>query len=667
MPSSRPTQENQPAQLSRLPGLGPDDFLLERFMASERLSDPFEIVIEAFSVDNEIDLQPHLGQGLGIRVRTLVDHVDRRFHGVLYEAQSLGMQEHGWRYRLTLRPWLSLLTLGSNSRIFQKMSVQDIIKKVITDAGFSAFSMNLKSAGSKVREYCVQFRESDFHFISRLMEDEGIYYYFAHGDDGHTMIMCEGHDNHPPFGHGTLAVDWKKSLDSNSPTLTSWERRLKPSIIKATLRDAHFKKTTSVLSADKEASSANPSEKAEVYDFPGGFGYFADDGSEGGAPYAQTLLLQGRTDRETFHGRGDAFAVSVGQRVRVHNGQEVVEVMVTAATHRLDGQEYLGSDALGETAADNEIEFDAVPYPVDWKAPRITPKPSVSGPQVAVVVGKSGEVIDVDEFGRVKIQFPWDRQGKNDRSSSCWVRVSQGWADGGFGQMMLPRIGEEVLVEFLDGDLDRPVITGRVYNSALMPPYELPADKTKSTWKSQTVGKSGKYEEAEEEPSGKGFNELRFEDKGGDEEVFLHAQRLFNSWIRLDETRKTGRDTKVRVGRNRDVAIKKNETVTIETGDETRSIKAGSRKTEIEKADTITLKTGDYSLKVSSGQATIEAMQKITLKVGDNSITISQQGIEMKGLMIKATADTTLSAQGLMTELKASATNTISGAIVLIN
>ena len=662
-----PTQADQPAQLSVLPGLHADDLLLEGFVASEQLSRPFEIVVEAFSVDNEIDLQAHLGQGLGIKVKTGVDKVDRLFHGVLYEAQTLGMVEHGWRYRLTLRPWLSLLALGSNSRIFQKMSVQDIIKKVFADAGFSAYAMNLANAGSKVREYCVQFRESDFHFISRLMEDEGIYYYFAHSEHGHSMQMCEGHDNHPPFAHGTLAVDWQKGPGPDSPVLSSWERRLKPSIIKATLRDAHFQKTTSVLSADKEAPSANPAERAEAYDYPGGFGYFVDDGSESGAPYAQTLLLQGRVDRETYHAQGTTFAVPVGQRVKVKTGQSEVEVMVTSATHRLGPQNYMGSGGVGETTVDLHIAFEAVPYLVDWKAPSITPKPTVSGPQVAVVVGQSGEVIDVDKYGRVKVQFPWDRQGKNNQDSSCWVRVSQGWADGGFGQIVLPRIGEEVLVEFLDGDLDRPVITGRVYNSALMPPYPLPADKTKSTWKSQTVGKSGSYDEAEEAPSGTGFNELRFEDKGGDEEVFLHAQRLFNAWIRLDETRKTGRDTKVRVGRNRDVAIKKNETVTIETGDETRSIKQGSRKTEIEKADSLTLKTGDYSLKVSKGQATIEAMQKITLKVGDNTITISQSGIEMKGMTIKATADTALSAQGLTTELKASTANTISGAVVMIN
>jgi type VI secretion system secreted protein VgrG len=254
-----------------------------------------------------------------------------------------------------------------------------------------------------------------------------------------------------------------------------------------------------------------------------------------------------------------------------------------------------------------------------------------------------------------------------DNNSSCWIRVSQSSADGGFGHMHIPRIGEEVIVDFLDGDPDRPIVTGRVYNSARMPPYTLPDEKTKSTWKSQTVGSSGSYDGAENPPSGNGFNEIRFEDKGGSEEVFIHAQRVMNSWYRLDETRKTGRDTAIRVGRNRQTNIQKNETLTVETGDETRNIQQGSRQTTIQKADTLTLNTGDYSMKVSAGQATFEAMQQITLKVGSNSIVISQQGVTIKALTVSVTADTTLAVKGLTSDLEASTMMTIKGAMVMIN
>lgn len=664
------TQANHPAQLSVIPGLSEDQLLLERFVMTERLSRPFELVAEVLSVGAPIDLQPHLGKGVGIKVGTGVTLLDRYFHGVLYETLTLDIDGRTSRYRLTLRPWLTLLDLGMNTRIFQNQSVQDIIKKVFSDAGFSAFSMSLATAGSKPRNYCVQFRESDFHFVSRLMEEEGIYYYFAHSESGHQMMLCEKPGDHPAFSGGTVdVIRHDEGYADDAPRIRSWERRLRPSIIKATLSDTHFQQTTTDLSAKATDTSVNPAEAAEHYDFPGGHGYFNDAGSEPGAPYVNTRLLQRRADRETYLGRGEPFAIPVGQKVTVVDGTVSKEVMVVAATHVMGAQDYSGAGDSGDAPADFHMEFEGVPSDTQWKAPSVTRKPLAGGPQVATVVGASGEVVDVDQYGRVKVQFPWDRVGTNDENSSCWVRVSQGWADGQFGVMNIPRIGEEVVVDFLDGDPDRPLITGRVYNSKLMPPYALPGEKTKSTWKSKTVGDLGSYPDAENEPSKNNgdSNEVRFEDKGGSEEFFIHATRLFNAWYRLDETRKTGRDTTVRVGRNRTVNIAKNETTTIETGDETRAIQQGSRTTTIQKADTLELKTGDYSMKVDMGQVTIEAMQQITLKVGQNTIVISQQGIEMQGLTFKATAQTTLSVQGLTTEFKASTMNTISGAMVMIN
>ena len=484
------TQANQPVQISVIPGLQADDLLLERFVATERFSQPFEVVVEAISPDKVIDFQPHLGKGVGIRVKTGDPLVDRFFHGVLYEALTIDTDGRTTRYRLTLRPWLSLLDLGMNTRIFQKMSVQDIIKKVFADANFSAYSMQMSTAGSKPREYCVQFRESDFHFVSRLMEEEGIYYYFAHAEDGHKMMLCEKPGDHPGFPGSTAQVMRHGKGAGLGPHVDGWERRLKPSIIKATLFDAHFQKTTTTLQADAPEVSKNPAEAAEHYDFPGGFGYFKDDGSEVGTPYAQARLLERRADRETYLGHGDVFAFPVGQKVKVKDAATTTELLVVSATHTMSGQNYMITDAT-EGTVQFGISFEGVPAATQWKAPSVTRKPLAGGPQVAKVVGASGEVIDVDQFGRVKIQFPWDRVGTNDENSSCWVRVSQGWADGGFGQIMIPRIGEEVVVDFLDGDPDRPIITGRVYNSALKVPYPLPANKTRSTWKSQTVGDLG--------------------------------------------------------------------------------------------------------------------------------------------------------------------------------
>ena len=657
-----PTQATHPAQLSSV--LGQDKLLLEHFTATERLSVPFSIVIDALSPE-VVDFMPHLGTGVGVKVGTGVAVVDRYFHGVLLEAEVVEQIGAYMRYRLTLRPWLSLLSLGRNTRIFQQMTVKTIIENVFNAAGFSNFQFKMTAAGLQPREYCVQFRESDFDFVSRLMEEEGIYYYFSHTQDTHTLVLCDDPSCHAPFS-GTAEVVRDDAITFTAPHLIAWNRRVRPSAIKTTLWDSHFCKPGQSLEAKAQASSASPAEAAEVYDYPGRYGYFDDAGARPGSDYATARLQEARAERDSYQGAGDLFGVPVGDRLTIDDDGQTSDFLVVGATHTVGVQNYAAAGGSDEPVEFN-IEFEAVPAAVVWRPARVTPKPVAGGPQTATVVGTSGEVIDVDKYGRVRVQFPWDRVGANDQKSSCWLRVSQSSADNSFGHMHIPRIGEEVIVDFLDGDPDRPIITGRVYNSSQMPPYDLPADKTKSTWKSQTVGQSGSYDGAEGTPPNPGYNEVRFEDKGGSEELFVHAQRLFTALVELDESRTTNRDTTVRVGRNRTVNVKQNETVTIEQGDESRTLKTGSRTTTIQKSDSTTLQTGDYSLTVSAGQATLEAMQKITLKVGSNTIVVSQQGIELKGLMIKATADTDLSVQGLTTELKASTMMTISGALVSIN
>jgi type VI secretion system secreted protein VgrG len=395
--------------------------------------------------------------------------------------------------------------------------------------------------------------------------------------------------------------------------------------------------------------------------------------------YAAMRLDASRAERQKYHGQGDAFAIACGSRFKLADfpdGRLNLEYLVVSATHVMDNEAYRsgGGAAAG---ARFEIDVGAVPSSTVWRPHLRTPKPVVGGPQTATVVGPAGEVIHVDEHGRVKLQFHWDREGKNDDDSSCWIRVSQAWADGGFGTMLIPRIGEEVIVDFIDGDPDQPIITGRVYNPQRNVPYALPANKTRSTWKSRTVGKSGDYSGAEEPPPSEGgMNEIRFEDKGGVEEFYEHAQRNKNVWIRLDEGRKTGRDVSVRVGRNRQTNIKVNENLIVETGDESRTLQKGSRKTTIKKSDSLTIQDGDstttvqsgnFTLTVSKGKVLIDAKQEILLKVGNNTLKLSPQGLEIKALSVKITADTTLSASGLTSELKASTLVNINGMPVKIN
>jgi type VI secretion system secreted protein VgrG len=644
--------------------LGPDKLLLESFTAFERFNEPFEITVDVLSQDPALDFTPHLGSGVSLSMAGRAE-VSRSFHGVLFDAALIAVDGSAGRYRITLRPWLALLDLGRDSRIYQKMTVQGILGDVFERAGFTDYALNLTKRATSAREYCVQFRESDFNFVSRLMEEEGLFYYFQHTAASHKMIISDDAAAQPTFAT-PIEVYQDDRTSFRPPHLWLWGDKVRPALNKVSLRDQHFRKPTP-LTAESTDKPDSGSDKAEFYDYPAGFGYFADDGSAPGASDAESRLLASRSMRKTFHGEGDTFAIPVGSVINIAGSVEAAKALVISATHRFSGQHYQAAGAQDAAADIMEVRFESITSGVDWRPARKTPKPLAGGPQTAVVVGGKDETIEVDEYGRIHIQFPWDRVGALDSKSSCWVRVSQSSADGKFGHMHIPRIGEEVIVDFLDGDPDRPIVTGRVYNSSLMPPYALPADKTKSTWKSQTIGKSGTYEETETPPTDTGFHEIRFEDKGGEEEMFIHAQRDLLSWVRHDETRRTGHDTSVRVGRNRETAIKKNETLTVETGDETRTIQQGSRTTTIEKADTTTLNQGDYSLKISAGQATVDAMQKITLKVGSNQIVISQQGIEISGLTVKMTATTSLAVKGLTSEFKADTMLTVNGLMVQIN
>jgi type VI secretion system secreted protein VgrG len=657
------TQDGKVASVTTV--LGKDQFLLEQFSATEHISNPFEIVVEGLT-PAAVDFTSQLGTGAAVAVQTL-EGAQRNFHGLLCEAMSLGPAEGMVRYRLTLRPWFFLLTLGRDTKIFQAQTVKDIITSLFEAAGFTDYSMKMTTAGLTAREYCVQFRESRFDFISRLMEEEGIYYYFEHTDSKHTMVLCDGPNSHSDSPQSIAVV--RGAPDDNRGALWTWDQRLRPGIVKATLHDSNLYLPGQNLEAVSAASGLSPAEKAEFYDYPGGYAYHATDGSETGAAYAAVRLQEGRRAIEIWVGEGEVMTVATGLRVTMQDANGPTdgrEFLVVGASHSVRGQTY-GGIRDSEAHISASMDFEAAPSATTWRPARVTPKPVVGGLQTAFVVGASGDVITTDQYGRVKVQFDWDRLGQNNETSSCWLRVSQSSADKTFGHVVLPRIGEEVLVDFLDGDPDRPIITGRVYNAKNTVPYGLPDEKTKSTWKSQTIGASGSYDGAETQPSGTGFNEIRFEDKGGSEEVFVHAQRLFTSQILLDETRTTGRDTSARSGRNRTISVKNNLSTTLDEGDETRTLTQGSRTSTINKNDSLTLQTGNYSLSIDAGQATIEAAQSITLKVGGNQIVINQQGVQITGIMVQITADATLTAQGLQTELKADAMMTIGGALVMIN
>jgi type VI secretion system secreted protein VgrG len=670
-----------------------DKLALERFTARTRLSEPFEISIDVMAA-SPVDFVPALYQPVAIRMEAQ-SRVARAFHGLLYGVERLEDEQTVVRYRLSVGPWLRALQERSDIRIFQDQNALQIIEQVFSDAGFSDFDLSAVQTPPPLRDYCVQYRETDFAFVSRLMEEEGLYYFFRHSEGGHELVVADGPAAHQP-PPSLPSVDFMPPGGLRSRrrvNIWRWSERLRTAVSALDVGEHHFLTPRERNSGAAKPSDSGPTRsESAFYEYPAKRGASDEESiikpgklpKESGRE-AELRLQALRAEQLVFLGEGDAFEALAGDKLTLarHPQSDLNgDYLLVGSTHVFSTESYRSG---GDQDAGLQLFVEAIPFATRWRAPRVTPKPSVGGPQTARVVGPlkdpgpTDDTIHVDKYGRVKVQFFWDREGKWLQNSSCWVRVSQGWADGGFGAVMLPRIGQEVIVDFLDGDPDRPIITGRVYNADKMQPYALPDRKTVSTLKSRTVGKPGSYPEAEEPPKSgdPGFNELRFEDAGGKEEVFLHAQRDRKTWVRLDHQEKIGRDQGQRVGRNRSAVVHKHESLEVETGDETRTVKKGSRKTKIHADDTLTVEkgnskttvqSGDYTVTVSKGKALIEAKQSIELKVGKTNIKLTPAGIEMNGLTIKMDAKTALSAKGGMTtDLKAGLSFTINGMVVMIN
>jgi type VI secretion system secreted protein VgrG len=665
--------------------LGDDVVVLERLSCHERLSELFTVIADVVSQDRPIDFSPLLGTQMSVSMQDAeFEGISRDFSGILFESELTDATDLGVHYRLTLRPWFALLAGNRNIKIFQNVSVVDILSQIVAAAGFDEDYEYEGTGTYPVREFCVQYRESDFAFLSRLMEEEGLYYYFEHAEGGrHILHVCDDASQHPLVSGLSETPYIAPAADDRAgvqPHLWRWDERIQPGAGKVSLRDFSFLQPIKTFDAtNAESGTGAPGEKSELYDYPGGYGAYAVGAMDAQKDrYAKNRLAASRAQRQVYTGQGDAFALACGYRFTLTQYPDErlnADYLIIGATHAIDGESYRSGQS-GQ-ALRLEMTVEAIPAATQWRTPLRTPKPLVGGPQTATVVGPDGEAIYVDEYGRVKLQFRWDRIGKSDDQSSCWVRASQAWADTGFGTMLIPRIGEEVIVDFLEGDPDQPIITGRVYNPLRSVPYPLPSNKTRSTWKSRTVGDSGPYPDTEDPPPDEnGFNEIRYEDKGGVEEVFVHAQRDLNAWIRHDESRKVGHDAIIRVGHSRQTNIKVDESLTVETGNETHTVQQGSRTTTINQTDALEVQQGDatrtvdmgnYTLTVSEGSATITAEQEILLKVGDNTIKLSPQGLEIQALTVSITAETSLSAQGLTSELKADTLVTINGMPVQIN
>ncbi|MEJ0065113.1 MAG: type VI secretion system tip protein TssI/VgrG [Caulobacteraceae bacterium] len=645
---------------------------LERFESVERLSEPFVIEVDVICEEVEVDFLTHLGEGALITV-SQEGRPLRTFSGLICEAEFQEEIEAGYRYRLTLRPWLYMLSRNLDSIIFQQKTTVEIIQAVFDKRNCQDVDFTKLQKSYPTRDYCVQYRESDFAFVSRLMEQEGIYYFFDHRDGRHVMVLCDDRGSHPDSSYSDLEYAPSTPGAADDRVWRWTETVATGTENKATFRDFDFTKPTNKLegvhtlpaatfsgstetpeddrrimgAATGPAGSASPPDKPEIYDYPTP-GFTENDR---GNTLAETAMQAQQAERRFYRGVGDTAVLACGQLLELHKHpleRLNQKYLIAGLTYRIDSMGYVsgGDGTTGEQPL--VVEVLATPADVPWRAPRITPWPVARGPETATVVGPDGETIYTDEYGRVKVQFHWDRADPS-ADSTCWIRVAFASADNGFGHIVLPRIGQEVVVDYLSGDPDRPLIVGSVYNGDKKPPYPLTDDKTKSVWRSHTInGGSDDY------------NEISFEDKNGEEVFNVQAQKDRTTLVKHDDT----------------TTIKNNLTTTIQEGDEKREVSQGKRTTTIQQDDDLTVNQGsmsttvsmgNYSLDTTMGQVSVTAMQSITLTVGANSIKIDQTGVTINGLMITAEAQVQLSASAAMTQISGSAMTLVNGGVVMIN
>lgn len=647
-----------------------------RLDATESLSRHFQLAIDVLAPLGEIDWLPHLGKP-GRASLYEDDQLLRHFNGIVTDAELIDeIEGAGHHYRLILRPKAYLYEQGSNFRIFQKKTVRDILETVLSLCDITADFGKLEG-GARTRSYCVQYGESNFGFACRLMEEEGIYYFYAHSAKQHTLTLCSSPSAHSkgtasplkynPATSNVFNTDSAiRSITSRGLYVQAWHERVSSGAeARVTMRDFDFQQPGSPLESRATTTADHPSDQVEVYQFPGRF-YEVSQGQA----LSDTVLAARRADRRTFSGKSKLGSIACGTSFEL-TGHPIdrynKSYAITSTRHIVQAEHYRS----GMTAPDSqEVEFEAIPANVKWKAPITTRRPTVAGPETAIVTGPPGEEIFVDKYARVRIQFHWDRDGGYDDNSSCWVRVSQ---TGGLGNIIIPRVGHEVLVDFINGDPDRPIVVGRVFNQAHMPIYPLPENKTRSLWRTKRYGDEGKYEETEKlDCDPVGVNEIRLEDKGGKEEFFVYAERDMNTRIRHEETHHVGKDQETKVGRDRKRKVKRHETVEIgknrkvEIGDTDTLLIQHRLTTEVQQGDEIRKISGNQTINVGS-KIRIEAGSEIVLVVGDSKITIAKGQVKIEAGKIELAGTISAKITAPLINAEASGIHTIKGTMVLIN
>lgn len=583
--------------------LGDNTFIVLSFAGIEEISELFSYKLELASERSDITFDELAGKNVTVAIRSS-DKTERFFNGVIvsFSPAQISEKEGYSKYSAVMQPALWMLTECQDCRIFQDQSVPDIIKAVLGQASLVAKGVKVKidhrlelMGSYSPQKYCVQYNESDFAFMSRICENEGIFYFFEHENGKHTLVFVDAANKHKPYIAGKKeAVCFQKTMGANlkEEAITALQQHKKLTVGKYAARDYNFTIPDADMTVTKDTQHNSPTGQGEQYEYPGGY-----EKSAGRGQHLAKIRMEANDVRiHTLQGRSNCRGFVAGFKfalekhpIKALNGKHYLFTKV-----RHEARQDFTAGASGGDIYYNI--FFCIPHKIPFRSRRKTNKPLIVSSQTAIVTGPTAEEIHTDKHGRVKVKFFWDRRtDKNkDGNMSCWIRVSQNWAGGKWGTMHIPRVGQEVIINFLDGDPDRPIITGRVYHGQNMPPYDLPAEKTKSTIMSNST-KNG----------GGNFNEIRFEDLKGQEEIFTHAAK--------DQNEVVENNMATEVKANQAIKVEKDRAITVASGSETVSVQSGGRTVSVKSNESHTNSanfdqkvSGNYTLKVN-GNITIDA------------------------------------------------------------
>ncbi|WP_409318977.1 type VI secretion system tip protein TssI/VgrG [Pseudomonas sp. KCJK9016] len=602
------------------------DLQVLSFTGREALNEPFRFDLELVSARPDLKLEELLHKPGCL---TFGATGEGKIHGLVYRIEQGDSGKTLTRYSLSLVPQLAYLRHNHDQQIFQHLSVPKIIAQVLEDRGIlaDAYSFQL-NAEYPEREYCVQYDESDLHFIQRLCEEEGIHFHFQHSSNGHKLVF--GDDQTVFRKLKPVNYQQDSGMSADKPVIKRFNLRLETRTSRVSRRDYDFEKPK-ILPEGAAKSTFAPD--LEDYDYPARF-----TTRERGKFLSTRALERHRSDYKLAEGQGDEPTLTTGHFLTLaeHPRAEWNDLwLLLEIFHEGKQPQVLGENVTSDVT-DSKSDFHqgyrnsfvATPWDAHYRPALEHPKPKVLGSQTAIVTGPAGEEIHCDQYGRVKVQFHWDREGQADDKTTCWLRVASGWAGAAYGGIAIPRIGMEVLVTFLEGDPDQPLVTGCLYHKENVVPYDLPANKTRSTFKTLSS------------PGGKGYNEFRIEDKKGVEQIYIHAQRDWDENIEHDQ--------KIRVGNERHDTVEANTLSEFKV--EEHRITHLDRKSEMRANDHLTVGVTQH-VKVGTGQfveagteihyhagekVVIEGGMELTAKAGGSFVKVDAGGVTISGAEVKA-------------------------------